>query len=81
LQKIIVIKLKKPEITVQFLSLYTRRNSTLKIYEHNTHSQINGTNSEIAVSRIFRANTVVKILYYRIFLRSPSRAQSEKSEI
>ena len=28
------MKLKKPEITVQFLSLYTRRNSTLKIYEH-----------------------------------------------
>jgi hypothetical protein len=26
--------LKKPEITVQLLSLYTRRNSTLKIYEH-----------------------------------------------
>jgi hypothetical protein len=44
------------------------------------HSQINGTNSEIAVPRTFRAKAAVKILYYRIFLRSP-RAQSEKSEI
>jgi len=46
-----------------------------------THSQINGTNSEITVPWIFRAKTDVKILYYCIFLRSPSRPQSEKSEI